>query len=1166
MFRRTELNLFSVAVVLVISLATAHAQTQRGQIVGRVTDSTGAVVPGAKVEVTNPATGVKLQTETNAEGLYTVPYLQYGTYRLAVTAQGFAPYTVTGVEIATATTTAVNVTLALATVSAEVTVQAGAIVLESTTTSVGTVIDERLKSDVPNIVSGSKRSAASYVDLSPGVNGGSIAGSRDNVAESMLDGQSISARSRFFDYRPATPPTNNLPSVEAIGEYKMILNSMPAEYGHSSGGLTIFATKSGTNQYHGAAYEYLRNQVLDARAWQAAKRDVKKQNEFGFAGGGPVLLPKIYDGHDKTFFWANITGYILRTDAASQVLTVPTQAMRNGDFSAPDINPIYNPTDLYTNASGKTLRRQFSYGGQLNVIDPKQLSPVSKYFLDKIPLPNLPGSFLNYVGSSRTVNDNWDFSVKGDHYLSSNSRISGFYQWSHPTTTNGSVLGGFFGNNNYERYNRVRLDWSYNIRPNLINQVLYGFTRYRYVTQSNNFGENVGRAAGLQGTYDPNCPEVIIGSLSICSASQANHPADQKANLMTTFNDTLMWNRGAHTFKTGLQIIRYNENFNTRGGTGSGTSSSGSYSFASGATANTDGTGGSDLASFFLGYPSTVNMQAPTIVGLRQAYIALFVQDDWKVLRRLTINAGLRWDLNVPYSEVNGQITDVDLNRTNPAAGNLPGALRFYGSGAGRVGTNRPGAIHWKNFGPRLGLAYQIDDKTVFRAFGGIIYQGAQNADAEFADHTGFIGGGAPKANPNPFGLYYSWDTPYPQDVLGTIPNTDPSFRNDQSYTFSNPSTVGIAPALYQWSGGFQREIKGNVVLEATYLATNMKHSMDKMALGVLDPKYRSLGPLLNRPFNSPEVQALGFTAPYPGFNQTLPLYRALDPYPQYNGLTDNASTWTAATYNAVIFRAQKRFSAGLTFLVHYTISKNIASWSSAPGQYGSTPRDPYNLGLNKALARADQPQRVVVNYSYELPFGPGKKFGANTGRVGSAVLGDWTLSGFQQYQSGIPVAVSGALGTAIPTVDSRADRVLGVPVRSGLACSELQFGNPAKNYIWNAGRSTQAGPNRPLAYQSEGDYGFGNMPTVEPQARQCALLGEALTITKALRLRENLRLRFGVVGYNIFNRHTWRSSSDSITSASFGIISPYQGGAAQGGGQGLSGARQMQLSLRIEF
>jgi len=1146
-----------LATALTLFIAALNGQTQLGQIVGRVTDSSGAAVYGAVVEVVSPAASVRAQVQSNAEGLFTLPYMQYGSYTVNVTAAGFSKYTLTAVAVAMATTTTINPVLVVEGSAEQITISASALTLDSSSTMVSTSIEEKLKSSVPNLISGGKRSAVSFVDLSPGFSGraGIIAGGRDNSHESLIDGQTVATRSRFFDYRPGL--VGNLPSVESIGEYKMISNSMPAEYGRSSGGMTTFATKSGANQFHGAAYHYLRNHRLDARPWQAAVRDVRKQNEFGITGGGPLVIPTLYDGHNKTFFWANFTGYKLRTAAASRILSVPTAAMRNGDFSASDINPIYDHNDLFSNASGTPERRRLIFDGRTNVMNPARISPVSRYFLDTLPLPSRPGSFFNYVGSARSIKDDWDISVKPDHYLSGNSRLSGFYQFTHFNADNGNVLGDFFGATGTTYMHRTRLDWAHNIRPNLINQVLVGFTRWYDNLAKNNFGQNVGFAAGLRGTYDGNCPEILVGgssNIAICQGSAANI----KGNLTSTFNETLMWNHRAHNIKMGLQIIRWNENFNNRG------SATGAYSFTEGGSANTNSTGGNYWASFLLGYPTGVSMTAPTVLGVRQTYFALFVQDDWRVSRKLTINAGLRWDVNVPYKELHGQITGVDLNRPNPGAGNLPGALVFYGDGPGRTGYDRPGKVHWNNFGPRLGLAYQIDKNTVFRAFGGIIYQGAQNGNAENADRTGFIGGGSPVANSTPFGLYYSWDRPYPQEVLGTIPNTNPAFRNGQSYTFQSESGIGVAPALYQWSGGLQHELKGGILIEGTYFANNGKHGVDRMPLGVLEPKYWGLGALLNRPLNSPEVRAAGFSAPYAGFNESLPLFRAIRPYPQFDGLVDNANAWTSSTYHAFILKMQKRFSSGLTFLTHFTGSKNLTSWSSASPS--ALPRDPYNLSLSKGLARRDVPRRYVATFAYELPFGPGKRFGSTSGRTGKVLLSGWTLSGTQQYSGGTPANLSGTLGIAIPTVDTRADRVAGVPVRSKIGCGELEFGNPAKNYIWNAGNPAQAARfNRPIAFQSAGDYGFGNAPSVDPQARQCGMWDENISLTKIFTVHDSVRVRIGIDGYNMLNRHTWitiAEGSDSINSATFGQIQPYQGSIGVTGG----GPRQLQLSLRVEF
>jgi hypothetical protein len=243
--------------------------------------------------------------------------------------------------------------------------------------------------------------------------------------------------------------------------------------------------------------------------------------------------------------------------------------------------------------------------------------------------------------------------------------------------------------------------------------------------------------------------------------------------------------------------------------------------------------------------------------------------------------------------------------------------------------------------------------------------------------------------------------------------------------------------------------------------------------------------------------------------------------------------------------------------MANYTISKTISSSSYAPGQYGSTPRDAYNFALSKGLARYDIPQRLVLNYSYELPFGPGKRLLGGTGNIGKQILGGWTLSGIHQYQEGVPLTAGGALATSIPTVSSRADRVAGVPIRSNISCSSIQFGNPAANYLFNAGNPTQAArTGRPLAYQSEGAYNFGNDPVVEPNARQCGTANEDVSLTKTFFITERVNVRFGLEAFNILNRHTWQVTSTTITASDFGEVLPYQ----------VNGPRHMQFKLRVEF
>jgi hypothetical protein len=309
---------------------------------------------------------------------------------------------------------------------------------------------------------------------------------------------------------------------------------------------------------------------------------------------------------------------------------------------------------------------------------------------------------------------------------------------------------------------------------------------------------------------------------------------------------------------------------------------------------------------------------------------------------------------------------------------------------------------------------------------------------------------------------------------------------------------------------------------------------------------------------NDPQVVAAGFHAPYPGFDVTQPLYNALRPYPQYLDIEEDATNGTSSTYHALILKGQKRFSSGLSFLANYTASKYITDSQWAPGAYGSFPTIPNNRRLDKGVYRFDIPQRFVLSYSYDLPFGKGKSF-VNKGAIMNWIAGGWTITGVQQYEEGPPAAFTGSFNISIPTVTGAANRVLGVPTRSKISCSAMQYGNPARDYLFNAGNPAQAAATgRPLAFSPSGDYAVGNMPRIDPQARQCPQMDEDIAAFKSFLVRDRYRFRVGAETFNLLNRHTWTSGADGqvITSPNFGEIVPYQP----------YGPRVIRLKFRVEF
>ncbi len=1160
---------FRFRAILAASMACVvfpvFAQTQFGRIVGRVTDASNAIVPGVTISATYPLTGAKFTAQSNDDGYYVLPNLHYGRYDVTVTKPGFAPYRVERVEVASSTATTLDISLAVATTMETIEIKAAPVLLQTQEPAVAVNVEDKLMRDAPIPVAGNARTASQYMLLSPTVQ---VIGNTTGAGGGRLWGMSVALDGlpTDSDASQQTSGMSSEPSVEAIGEYKMIVNSAPAEYGRQGGAVISYASKSGTNRLHGSVWDYLQNSELNARQWQAARRPVGHNNEFGLAAGGPIFVPKLYDGRNKTFFYTTVAGFrATSAGTPTSFLTTLTEAQRGGNFAGAGVQQLFDPESQVKDANGQVRRIPFAN----NQIPLSRRSTVSSNVMQILPLPNRPGNILNFVGVTGRVYTPWNSTVKGDQYFGPNHRLSGWYSRFTPVAVNSSYLGPDFGSTSTTTNQRFSVNDSYTISPTLVNTFLVAVNRNTGGTIHNNLGQNIGAKWGLRGYPDGNCPNIIIdpgnaqGNLNICNGGSGNQlpPFNLFARTVGSLDQTLMWNKGKHTLKFGYQYIQWRIVNNTAGGLGgNGAPASGVFQFSQATTADTNGVGGLAIASFFLGNVSSASVAAPIGLGYKTSYHGLFIQDDWKITPRLTINMGLRYDVAVPYSERFGQLAYVDLDAPNPGATGRTGAMRYMGIGPGRTGTNSSGKIWWNSLAPRLGFAYQFAPKTVFRGFAGLIYQGITNPNIDAANRTGFQASGSPLPNPDPFGVYFNWDTPFPQEVLGTVPNTDPAFRNGQSVAWMSPSDIGRPAVLYMISGGFQREMPGRILLDASYISNLRRHDSDIQQLNGLHPQYWSLGPLLNMPLNSPQVQARGFRSPYPEFDSRLPLFRALLPFPQFLSLQNQASNHTSSTYHAAIFTVTKRYSNGLSLLAHYTISKQITDTDWGPGNRGTAPRDPYNARLNKALGRYDSPQRLMAAYSYELPFGPGKKF-LNKGLVGKYVAGGWQIAAIHNYQAGQPMNITGGQSVGIPgSINVTADRALGVPVRSAIPCSELQFGNPQRNQMLNAGNRAQAAATGlPLAYIPQGDFQIGNAPKFDPQARQCWTLSENLSLVKRFPvIGERVHLVLGADAINAFNRHQFATAVQgaATTSATFGIIQPYQP----------FGPRVVQVRLRVDW
>lgn len=1145
-------------------------QTTQGQLNGRVTDASGAIIPGAEVQIANPATGVTQVVSTNEVGQY-LAFLPFGTYDLTVTAEGFGENITTGVLVTTASETTLDIELRLEAVAEQVSVSASVAQLETTDTTVGAAIEENLMRHAPIPVQGRKRRPYQYIALSPGVNNtngrGNVAGSRTNNTLILLDGLSTETTNNGV----GEPAVTTEPSVEAIGEYKMLLSNTAAEYGRTSGGLITYATKSGTNDLHGSVWNFHNNSFLNARPWQAQERANSRNNEFGIAGGGPIFIPKVYDGRNRTFFWSTLSFYRQSaTGSATNFLTLPTAAMREGDFSHPDLNPLFDRKDRYRDGDNQVRFRQFPG----NRIPMSRQSRVTANVMQLLPLPNSRDTpELNHIGSISSTFKPWDLTTKVDHHFSDNHRLAAFYMYGTAPRVEsdpGGILDASFGRTNFNTFQRVRADYSWVQSPTVVHQFLVGFNYQVNGREQNNFGEGLSNQLGLSGMPSNECPWIQLArassfGVSIC----ANSPSNRESKLIPNWSYSTIWNKGLHTIKFGYQGQFWRVNRRDQGGAAGGLTVGGAGTYLFGVsegnlgseTKDTNGSGGFHLADFFLGLPNFVGTASGLGLEEREAYHALFVQDDWKVLPKLTLNLGVRWDVQMPFRETRGQFSGFDETLTNPGitGSQYRGAVEFYGPSEGANGRTRVGPATWGNLGPRAGLAYQIDDKLVFRAGAGIQYMAIQNTNVRFVNRTGHEARGNPPPRADPFDTYYEWDAGFPSTQLGTPPFIDPAFLNDQSITnWMNPATIGTPPVLYFLSAGFQRQF-ANWILETTFYSNMGRNNHDHERINDLHPDYWNLGPLLNLPISDPEVAKAGFGKPYPEFPDNLALHRALRRFPQYGNISNDAGINTGMNYNAFMLKATKRYSNGLSFLGHWTLAKQLGDVDWAPGAFGSNTRNSYNRKLDKRVNRYDTTHRVVLNYSYDLPFGPGQKFGGNS-LFSKYVLGGWTVSGVQEYVNGFPISTSGGLSVGIPGgVRNLADRVPDVPWRSSISCGSMVFGDSSRNFIMNAGNPSQVTSNRPAAWQAPGDYVEGNAPEVDQETRQCPNFNEDLSVLKRIPLKsERVRLQLGADCFNCLNRHRWIAGrfGNNINSSSFGRIVPEQP----------KGPRTIQLRMRVEW
>jgi carboxypeptidase family protein len=1210
-----KVSLFCLTILGVA--CTANAQTNQGGLAGTVVDASGSVVVGAQISAKGVDTASVYSATSGPTGGYLIHDILVGAYNVTVTAPGFKSVNKTGVVIQINTTSTLDFTMEVGDVKDTVTVIADTPSLEASNAEIGTVVDKKQIEELPLSLAGSGqsylRSASSFVFLAPGAAGPGtngdhssngtfetkITGGQNFGAEVLIDGASI------FNAASGAALDQSSPSVEALDQFKITTSTLPAEFGRTSGGIESFTTRSGKNTYHGTAFDLFRNEDLDAKSWsenfngQPKGRD--RQNNYGGNFGGPVWIPKIYNGHDKSFFFFSWEQYRNNLGQLG-VTTLPTAAERTGDFSqlltttAIGKNPcdgstvylgeIFDPTTT-TTVGGVPCRTAYP-DNKITTI-----SPVAQKVLSYLPLPNVTpsaanqnGLINNFVFNSVSPQRDTAMTVRIDQNLGDSNKIFVSYSVRDYDAFNGTkVLPAPLDPNYLQSYfTRIaRIGWDKIISPTLLNHFSIGLTRiYSTSTGESVTGVDWDSVLGIGNASGQVFPQFNFNGSPLAIGYQGLSTAQDNADVPNSLivSDSVSWVKGRHAMRFGFEWRSYQFSVLSEANT------SPNYTFNNFQTAyavNNSQTG-DPVASFLAGAPNSESLGVYSVYPRWNSnYYAAYGQDDFKFRKDLTFNIGVRYDIDTPRHESHGAESVLDLNAANSVTPGTPGALAFDAAGA---------KTYYKDIAPRLSFAYAPErflglfPNTVLRGGYGIYYSALF-----YADFGGSLTSGSEATpsftSPDNFSPVQSPDAGFPS-------YTPPSNITNPTLLTGTGSANYVAPdygrpgMTQNWSLEVQHQLATDLILSVAYVGTHATRLHSNLAqINTINPQYDYLGTGLLDGVTTAAGEAilsnLGVTVPSwfeplygPSKNDTVG--QLLRPHPNYLGISTSCclENLGQSTYNALEVKLERRFHNGLNLLASYTYSKTLTDADSAypvftgfnSSVFGA--QNPYNLRAEKAVSYQDVPHAVVLSYLYELPIGPGKAH-LSSG-IASKVLGGWQVGGVQRYQSGIPTVFNEyATSNPFSGGNYRFSRVPGQPLLApnhdlfkplagNSGCTEdpttgLFTANSTNNYFNCAAFMD---PNAPGLVATRG-YTFGDLPAVDGNIRSPNYYSEDFAILKRTTIHERNSLIFKVDLPNAFNRHIFGAFDGNPTSSTFGV--------AGGGNRGSNSAqRNIQLTLRYQF
>lgn len=1140
-----------------------YAQQQNsGSLKGTVKDPSGSVIPGAALTAVAQATGVASATETNSDGNYLLLDLPIGEYSLTISNTGFSTSTIKDIRLVAGQSLTFDVSLSVGSISQSVTVSGAAEQVDTTSSDMGTTLSTEQLTSLPIIMGGNPRGALAFLTTQSGVNtrpgsGGIAAGGNQaaNFTTSSIEGSSPfggnqnnvgysidGVNAAYRQFQTVADFSSLLP--EAIQEVRLASN-FNAEQGWDNGVAIAYVTKSGTNQFHGSAFEYVQNEGLDSKAWFSKTTASDHQNEFGGLIGGPIRK-------DKTFFFGSVDFFRYHHTPSGVLATVPTGQMLAGNFSqilgaqigTDDLgrpvyqNEIYDPTTTRTLPDGTVIRDPYMCNGQLNVMCPTAFSSVSKFFAGEYPGPTGAGFQNNFVGSQVASPLAIDkFSIKIDQIFGSKYKLMASLDAApYYTQTSGSVdfnspltviqVGPA------HQY-RPRVVFVGALKPNLLFNVNFSASYVGSRLSTTGSSTTAGQAAGITGVFTPNLPVVTISNTTGFGAQYLGYSNPQY--VLPAFGGFVAWVRGSHSLKFGGDYMRASiADINLDSFT------AGQYSFVNQTTGLPGFTStGWGFASFLTGNTSSGTLNVPETLQHWGSGSDIYAQDQWRVTSKLSLNYGLRWAASVGPYEQSNSYGAFDPSVPNPGAGGLLGALTFWGNCSACNGRHYILKPNYKLFEPRLGLAYAFSPKMVVRAYYGLIDTPTfsrfnEGTTGSFYGTFTQVTQSSPDNGTTPA---FNWDNGFP--LKPTVPDRDPSLLNGtavQEIQY-NKNQAGRTQAF---GLSVERELPWGMTGTAEYIARLMHglplerawfyapYNVGGFPSDQLDPKYLSLGNLLLANINSPAAVAAGIPVPYPGFNGTVA--QALLPYPQYSYVGDATNTAGFSEYNSGHFAVQKRFGSGLSFLLDFTVSKQLASGYFQANQYNT----------RKMLSPVDIPWVFTPSFAYDLPFGAGRRF-LSDNALERGVFGGWNIAGILAYQAGTPLYVT--TEATIPGITYvEPVRVPNVPFSTSTGCGSYNPHNSSGRYL------------NINAFATPAPFTLGNIYSLA-NFRSCPYATENLSISKGIRITERTNLKFSANFFNAFNRHIWTGLQTDINNPN--TFGTYTGATAP---------RSIQLAGRLSF